>query len=137
MYLSPQQRIALGEPTSHADSHTFRYDPIEANETVKRIAMRIKLAQESSNLPSTGLGEEYCGKFVLSDDEGTSNPGILLSPKRAIGHRKNHERRVNFPPQRPKVGTSADISDETTSGFLNHIFSKMQFACGSTNQVVD
>jgi hypothetical protein len=56
------------------------------------------------------------------------NPGILLPPKRE----KNIERHVSFPHPSPKV-----ISDESTSGFLNRIFSQMQFACGSPNQVVD
>ena len=129
MYLSPQQRCALEEPTSHTDSHTFTYDPIEAEReserererererTVKRIAMRIKLAHESSD------GEDCC-------ETKPDNPGILLPPKRE----KNHERHVNFPPPSPNVQSG---SDESTSGFLNLIFSKMQFACGSPNQVVE
>ncbi|KAL3785446.1 hypothetical protein ACHAW5_010926 [Stephanodiscus triporus] len=62
-------------------------------------------------------------------------PGILLTPKRAVGHRDYHERHVSFQPIRAS-GTPADILDESASGFLNRIFSKM-FVCGSTNQVVD
>ena len=117
MYLSPQQRCALDEPTSHTDSHTFTYDPIEANETVKRIAMRIKLAHESS------VGKDCC-------ETKPDNHGILLPPKRE----KNHERHAHFPPPSPNVQSG---SDESTSGFLNLVFSKMQFACGSPNQVVE
>ncbi len=180
MYLNPQQRCALDEPTCH----TFRYDPIEVNETAQRIAMRINSARErlkdcdkdccetephkfgcrEASLHSDE-DDSLCGiEFVGSDDEETSKPksasasstshesfgsfedchGILLQPKRAIGHRDNHERRVSFPPPSPKVqqtvrasGASADISDEISSGFLNRIFSKMQFACGSPYQVVD
>jgi len=114
MYLSPQQRNDL--------------DPIEADETIKRIAMRIKLANESETKPDKfGCREAstLCGIDKVADisDESTSgflNPGILLPPKRE----KNTERHVRFPHPSPKV-----ISDE---GFLSRMF----FACGSPNQVV-
>ena len=130
MYLSPQQLNDL--------------DPIEANETVKRIATRIKLANESSSYSEDCCetkpdkfgcreGSTLCGIDEVADisDESSSgflNPGILLPLKRE----KNIERHVSFPHPSPKV-----ISDESTSGFLNRIFSQMQFACGSPNQVVD
>lgn len=65
--------------------------------------------------------------FLQSDDE--FYPGILLSPKRALGHRDYHKRRVTF------------SVDESSSSFLkrilNRMFSKMPFLCGSSNQVFD
>jgi len=66
--------------------------------------------------------------FLRSDDE--FYPGILLSPKRALGHRDYHKRRVTF-----------SNLNESSSGFLkrilNRMFSKMPFLCGSSNQVFD
>jgi hypothetical protein len=96
-------------------------DGIECFETAPDMSRKVSLDLE--------VDESMHGThFLRSDNE--FYPGILLSPKRALGHRDYHKRRVTF----------LNV-DESSSSFLkrilNRMFSKMPFLCGSSNQVFD
>ena len=96
-------------------------DGIECFETAPDMSRKVSLDLE--------VDESLHGtNFLRSDDE--FYPGILLSPKRALGRRDYHKRRVTFLNM-----------DESSSSFLkrilNRMFSKMPFLCGSSNQVFD
>jgi hypothetical protein len=80
------------------------------------------------------------------DDSSALSPGILLSPKRAIGNNNiQQHRHVSFSPpnhqprihtQNPKQIVSKITESKSDESFLERMFGKM-FVCGGMNNAVD
>ena len=151
MYLSPQQRYALGETVERQNTHARR-DLLPSKRASAFVGRESPLMDgdndcfeaviEPTSPQELDDDDSLRGIEILrSEDEETStpkirqkelssSPGILLPPKRAIAQKDHHERHVRFSPPSPKVQKPVGFFEK-----LESVLSKMQLVCGSMNQV--